>query len=76
MVKSSKAIETDVKDDDTATELLRFWVVYCFFAICEPVLKMAFFWVPYFGLVKLACLQYCYRFNGTLFITNRTRGGD
>ena len=76
VVKSIKAIETDGKDDDTATELLRFWVVYCFFGICEPVLKMAFFWVPYFGLVKLACLQYCYRFNGTLFITNRTRGGD
>ena len=38
------------------------------------VLNMAFFWVPYFGLAKLAFLQYCYRFNGALFITNRTSG--
>uniref|UniRef100_A0A7S2CLN4 Receptor expression-enhancing protein n=1 Tax=Florenciella parvula TaxID=236787 RepID=A0A7S2CLN4_9STRA len=67
VMKSIKAIESPEKDDDT--DLLSFWVVYCFFTICDPFVQMVFFWVPYFGLFKFAFLQYCYRFKGTLFIT-------
>eukprot|EP00620_Florenciella_sp_RCC1587_P015594 CAMPEP_0182571934 /NCGR_PEP_ID=MMETSP1324-20130603/15589_1 /TAXON_ID=236786 /ORGANISM="Florenciella sp., Strain RCC1587" /LENGTH=196 /DNA_ID=CAMNT_0024786699 /DNA_START=40 /DNA_END=630 /DNA_ORIENTATION=- len=67
VIKSIKAIESPEKDDDT--DLLSFWVVYCFFTICDPFVQMVFFWVPYFGLFKFAFLQYCYRFKGTLFIT-------
>jgi len=67
VIKSIKAIESKEKDDDT--ELLSFWVVYCFFTICDPLIGMVFFWVPYFGLVKFLFLQYCYRFKGTLLIT-------
>ena len=55
---SFKAIESKQKDDDT--QWLTYWVVFASFSIVEQVAGFLTRWIPFYQVLKLAFLVWCY----------------
>jgi len=55
---SFKAIQTKTTKDDT--QWLTYWVVYAFFNLTEQVTDIFLAWIPFYFVIKVAFLIWCY----------------